>query len=167
VGKMDGTFKRNRSAHLRQDSGGFRPRREPRSCVTGMGRTFGQSCIWPGGWSRPARASSSELVRRTAWHGWDVHGADLQVWRAWSRRLPAPRPGLIDPAGASATARTPFLTLVVVTGEFGRRPRSTSMGPDHCRAASPSSSPAARSGCSVIGAATSKRLPRHIVQLRS
>jgi hypothetical protein len=94
------------------------------------GNIFGQSCLL----ARRLVEASTRFVQvnwygEPAWHGWDVHGADLPgLGRMESPLCPRLDQGLstllddLERRGLLAT------TLVVVTGEFGRTPRVNPYG---------------------------------------
>lgn len=98
------------------------------------GSVFGQSCLL----ARRLVEAGTRFVQvnwysEPAWHGWDVHGADLPgLVRMESPLCPRLDQGLsalledLQQRGLLAS------TLVVVTGEFGRTPRiNSSGGRDH------------------------------------
>ena len=94
------------------------------------GNIFGQSCLM----ARRLVEAGTRFVQvnwygEPAWHGWDVHGADLPgLARMESPLCPRLDQGLsallddLDQRGLLAS------TLVVVAGEFGRTPRINQYG---------------------------------------
>jgi hypothetical protein len=94
------------------------------------GNVFGQSCLM----ARRLVEAGTRFVQvnwygQPAWHGWDVHGADLPgLARMESPLCPRLDQGLsalledLQQRGLLAT------TLIVVTGEFGRTPRINQYG---------------------------------------
>ena len=94
------------------------------------GNIFGQSCLL----ARRLVEAGTRFVQinwygAPAWHGWDVHGADLPgLGRMESPLCPRLDQGLStlldDLHGRGLLAST----LVVVTGEFGRTPRINQYG---------------------------------------
>lgn len=94
------------------------------------GSVFGQSCLM----ARRLVEAGTRFVQvnwysEPAWHGWDVHGADLPgIARMESPLCPRLDQGLsalltdLDQRGLLAS------TLVVVTGEFGRTPQINKYG---------------------------------------
>jgi hypothetical protein len=98
------------------------------------GNIFGQSCLL----ARRLVEAGTRFVQvnwygEPAWHGWDVHGADLPgLGRMESPLCPRLDQGLstlLDDLHRRGLLAT---TLVVVTGEFGRTPRiNPSGGRDH------------------------------------
>jgi hypothetical protein len=98
------------------------------------GNIFGQSCLL----ARRLVEAGTRFVQvnwygEPAWHGWDVHGADLPgLGRMESPLCPRLDQGLstlLDDLHRRGLLST---TLVVVTGEFGRTPRiNPSGGRDH------------------------------------
>jgi hypothetical protein len=98
------------------------------------GNIFGQSCLL----ARRLVEAGTRFVQvnwadAPAWHGWDVHGADLpglvRMESPLCPRLDQGLSALLEDLQQSGLLST---TLVVVTGEFGRTPRiNASGGRDH------------------------------------
>ena len=98
------------------------------------GSTFGQSCIM----ARRLVEAGSRFVQvnwysEPAWHGWDVHGADLPgLARMESPLCPRLDQGLSTLLDDLQQRGLLSSTLVVVTGEFGRTDRkSTRLNSSH------------------------------------
>jgi uncharacterized protein (DUF1501 family) len=94
------------------------------------GTTFGQSCLL----ARRLVEAGTRFVQVNyaglpAWHGWDVHGADLPgIARMESPLCPRLDQGLstlLDDLKQRGLLKS---TLVVVTGEFGRTPQINKYG---------------------------------------
>ncbi len=136
VGEMDNNHRRAvdllTSDRVRAAFDVGRERAELRSRYGGS--VFGQSCLL----ARRLVEAGTRFVQvnwygEPAWHGWDVHGADLPgLVRMESPLCPRLDQGLstlledLHQRGLLAS------TLVVVTGEFGRTPRiNTAGGRDH------------------------------------
>ena len=94
------------------------------------GSVFGQSCLM----ARRLVEAGTRFVQVNwydgpAWHGWDVHGADLPgIARMETPLCPRLDQGLSTAAGRPAAARSAQSTLVVVAGEFGRTPQINKYG---------------------------------------
>lgn len=94
------------------------------------GSTFGQSCIL----ARRLVEAGTRFVQvnwysEPAWHGWDVHGADLPgLARMESPLCPRLDQGLSTLLEDLSQRGLLSSTLVVVTGEFGRTPNVNKYG---------------------------------------
>jgi hypothetical protein len=94
------------------------------------GSTFGQSCIL----ARRLVEAGTRFVQvnwysEPAWHGWDVHGADLPgLARMESPLCPRLDQGLSTLLDDLQQRGLLSSTLVVVTGEFGRTPQVNRFG---------------------------------------
>jgi hypothetical protein len=94
------------------------------------GNVFGQSCLL----ARRLVEAGTRFVQvnwygEPAWHGWDVHGADLpglaRMETPLCPRLDQGLSALLDDLQQRGLLAS---TLVVVTGEFGRTPRINQYG---------------------------------------
>ncbi|MFO0966612.1 MAG: DUF1501 domain-containing protein [Gemmataceae bacterium] len=94
------------------------------------GSIFGQSCLL----ARRLVEAGSRFIQvnwygEPAWHGWDVHGADLpglvRMESPLCPRLDQSLSALLDDLHRRGLLSS---TLVVVTGEFGRTPRINQYG---------------------------------------
>ena len=94
------------------------------------GSTFGQSCVL----ARRLVEAGTRFVQvnwysEPAWHGWDVHGADLpglaRMESPLCPRLDQGLSALLDDLSQRGMLSS---TLVVVTGEFGRTPQVNKYG---------------------------------------
>ena len=94
------------------------------------GNIFGQSCLL----ARRLVEAGTRFVQvnwygEPAWHGWDVHGADLPgLGRMESPLCPRLDQGLSSLLEDLQQRGLLASTLVVVTGEFGRTPRINQYG---------------------------------------
>lgn len=94
------------------------------------GNIFGQSCLL----ARRLVEAGTRFVQvnwygEPAWHGWDVHGADLPgLGRMESPLCPRLDQGLSSLLEDLQQRGLLSTTLVVVTGEFGRTPRINQYG---------------------------------------
>jgi hypothetical protein len=94
------------------------------------GSVFGQSCLL----ARRLVEAGTRFVQvnwygEPAWHGWDVHGADLPgLVRMESPLCPRLDQGLSTLLEDLSQRGLLSSTLVVVTGEFGRTPRINQYG---------------------------------------
>jgi hypothetical protein len=94
------------------------------------GNIFGQSCLL----ARRLVEAGTRFVQvnwygEPAWHGWDVHGADLPgLGRMESPLCPRLDQGLSTLLDDLHQRGLLASTLVVVTGEFGRTPRVNQYG---------------------------------------
>jgi hypothetical protein len=94
------------------------------------GNIFGQSCLL----ARRLVEAGTRFVQvnwygEPAWHGWDVHGADLPgLARMESPLCPRLDQGLSALLEDLSQRSMLSSTLVVVTGEFGRTPRINRYG---------------------------------------
>src|SRR5262249_34497639 len=92
--------------------------------------TFGQSCLM----ARRLVEAGTRFVQvnwysEPAWHGWDVHGADLPgIGRMESPLCPRLDQGLSTLLGDLHDRGLLSSTLVVVSGEFGRTPQINKYG---------------------------------------
>jgi hypothetical protein len=136
VEKMDGNYQRAIDL-LTSDKvrSAFDVTKEPEGLRTRYGASvFGQSCLL----ARRLVEAGTRFVQvnwysEPAWHGWDVHGADLPGIARMESPL-CPRLDLGLSALLEDLDRRGLLksTLVVVAGEFGRTPQiNKSGGRDH------------------------------------
>jgi uncharacterized protein (DUF1501 family) len=94
------------------------------------GSVFGQSCLM----ARRLVEAGTRFVQvnwysEAAWHGWDVHGADLPgIQRMESPLCPRLDQGLSTLLEDLQQRGLLSSTLVVVTGEFGRTPQINKYG---------------------------------------
>ncbi len=94
------------------------------------GNIFGQSCLL----ARRLAEAGTRFIQvnwygEPAWHGWDVHGADLPgLGRMESPLCPRLDQGLSSLLEDLHQRGLLDSTLVVVTGEFGRTPRINQYG---------------------------------------
>ncbi|MBY0527016.1 MAG: DUF1501 domain-containing protein [Gemmataceae bacterium] len=94
------------------------------------GSVFGQSCLM----ARRLVEAGTRFVQvnwysEPAWHGWDVHGADLPgIQRMESPLCPRLDQGLSTLLEDLSQRGLLSSTLVVVTGEFGRSPQINKYG---------------------------------------
>jgi len=94
------------------------------------GSVFGQSCLM----ARRLVEAGTRFVQvnwysEPAWHGWDVHGADLPgLQRMESPLCPRLDQGLSTLLDDLSQRGLLASTLVVVTGEFGRTPQVNKYG---------------------------------------
>jgi hypothetical protein len=132
VGKMDANFQRAIDL-LTSDKvrAAFDIAREPEKLRNRYGgSTFGQSCIM----ARRLIEAGTRFVQvnwysEPAWHGWDVHGADLPgLARMESPLCPRLDQGLSTLLDDLHQRGLLSSTLVVVTGEFGRTPQVNKYG---------------------------------------
>ena len=132
VGKMNANFQRAidllTSDRIRA---AFDLAREPEKLRNRYGgSTFGQSCIL----ARRLVEAGTRFVQvnwygEPAWHGWDVHGADLPgLARMESPLCPRLDQGLSTLLDDLQQRGLLSSTLVVVTGEFGRTPQVNKYG---------------------------------------
>ncbi|MBI1918459.1 MAG: DUF1501 domain-containing protein [Planctomycetes bacterium] len=132
VGKMDTSYQRAVDL-LTSDKvrAAFDLAKEPEDLRTRYGgSTFGQSCIL----ARRLVEAGTRFVQinwysEPAWHGWDVHGADLPgLARMESPLCPRLDQGLSTLLEDLQQRGLLSSTLVVVTGEFGRTPTVNKYG---------------------------------------
>lgn len=132
VGEMDGNHRRAvdllTSDRVRSAFDVARERTELRARYGG--NIFGQSCLL----ARRLVEAGTRFVQvnwygEPAWHGWDVHGADLpglgRMESPLCPRLDQGLSALLDDLHQRGMLSS---TLVVVTGEFGRTPRINQYG---------------------------------------